>query len=386
MEMIYMDNAATTRPSEAVTDKVSSVMRDVFGNPSSKYILGVEAEAELKSAKKLIADILKCQEKEIIFTSGATESNNTAILGAVRRNARRGNHIITTALEHPSVREPFLLLEKEGFRVTFLNPDADGHIHPEDLKSALDNETIFVSVMYVHNETGALQDIDALGKVINDYDKDIIFHVDAVQALGKFRFFPAKMNIDLLSASAHKFHGPKGVGFLYVKEGTKLDPFLIGGGQQKNMRSGTENVPGIAGMAEALSNIYTDELTEKQEHLRGLREYFVNALSDMDNVKIFCPDSAKTAPHILCASFKGIKSEVLLHQLEADGVYVSSGSACSSNKPGLSFSLASMGATKEELDSIIRFSFCFDTSKEEIDKVLELLRQHVPVLRQFVRK
>lgn len=384
--MIYLDNAATTRPLDEVSDMVCETMKTVFGNPSSKHMCGVEAETVLKEAKNRIAVLLKVQEKEIIFTSGATEGNNTAILGVARRRKRSGMHIITTKLEHPSVREPFLKLEEEGFRVTYLDPDEKGLISPDDLKKALDDETTLVSVMYVHNETGALQPIEELGKVIKDHSRDICFHVDAVQAFGKLKVLPKSMNADLVTASAHKFHGPKGVGFLYIKEGVRCDPFIIGGGQQKNMRSGTENVPGIAGMAKALESMYDEGFEERIRAQYELRDYFINALDSVEDVNVFCKDSAYTAPNIISASFLGIKSEVLLHQLESDGVFVSSGSACSSNKPGLSFSLAAMGATREELDSIIRFSFSYETKKEELDRVVELLKIHVPFLRQFVRK
>lgn len=386
MREIYLDNAATTRPLDGVSDTVYDMMRTVYGNPSSKHMKGVEAESVLKNAKKYIAGLLKVQEKEIFFTSGATEGNNTAIFGAARRKAKTGDHIITTKLEHPSVREPFLRLEKEGFRVTYLDPDRNGIVSPEALREALDEETTLVSVMYVHNETGAMQQVEEIGKVIKDFNKDIYFHIDAVQAFGKLRVLPKKMNADMVTASAHKFHGPKGVGFLYVKEGTLIDSLLYGGGQQKNMRSGTENIPGIAGMQKALECIYNDAFDEEISKLYDLRDHFVNEIKGIEDTKVFCEDNTFTAPHIVSVSFKGIKSEVLLHQLESEGVYVSSGSACSSNKPGLSFSLAAMGAAKDELDSIIRFSFSFETEKDDLDRVLEMLKVNVPVLRQFVRK
>ena len=386
MQEIYLDNAATTRPFDEVSDRVCDIMKSVYGNPSSKHMKGVEAEAVLKNAKKYIAGLMKVQDKEIIFTSGATEGNNTAIFGAARRRAKSGKHIITTKLEHPSVREPFLRLENEGFRVTYLEPDNRGIVSPETVREALDDETTLISLMYVHNETGALQPVEEIGQVIKDFNKDIYFHVDAVQAFGKLRVLPGKINADMVTVSAHKFHGPKGVGFLYIKDGTLIDSLVYGGGQQKNMRSGTENIPGIAGMQMALERIYDEGFDEKIKQLYGLRDYFANGIKSIEDVKVFCEDSTFTAPHIVSASFMGIKSEVLLHQLESEGVYVSSGSACSSNKPGLSFSLAAMGATKAELDSVIRFSFSFETGKEELDRVLDLLRKNVPVLRQFVRR
>ena len=386
MKEIYLDNAATTRPFDEVSDTVCNMMKTVYGNPSSKHMKGVEAEAVLKNAKKSIAGLLKVQEKEIFFTSGATEGNNTAILGTARRRKKTGDHIITTRLEHPSVREAFLKLEDEGFRVTYLDPDKNGIVSPEDLREALDENTTLVSVMYVHNETGAVQPVEEFGKIVKEYNEKIYFHVDAVQAFGKLKVLPKKINADMVTASAHKFHGPKGIGFLYIKEGTLCDSLLYGGGQQQNMRSGTENVPGIAGMQKALECIYDDSFEDKVCRLYELRNYFVNELKAIESVKVFCEDGSFAAPHILSVSFKGIKSEVLLHQLESEGVYVSSGSACSSNKPGLSFSLAAMGASKEELDSVIRFSFCFETGKDDIDRVLGLLKENVPMLRQFVRR
>lgn len=386
MKDIYLDNAATTRPFDEVADTVCSVMKDVYGNPSSKHMKGVDAETVLKKAKKNIADILKTDEKEIFFTSGATEGNNMAVFGASRRNKRSGMHIITTMLEHPSVREPFHKLEEEGFRVTYLSPDENGIIDPSELEAALDDETILVSAMYVHNETGAIEPVEELGRIIKGYNKDICFHVDAVQAFGKLRVFPKRMNADIVTASAHKFHGPKGTGFMYIRDGSKCSPLLFGGGQQRGVRSGTENVAGIAGMSKSLELIYGESFENKINEMYSLRELLIDGINEVDDVRVFCPDSSNTAPHIVSASFKGVKSEVLLHQLESEGIFVSSGSACSSNKPGLSFSLAAMGADKAELDSIIRFSMSKDTSKADIEKTIDSLKANVPFLRQFVRR
>lgn len=381
----YLDNAATTRAAEEVVKIVSEVMLNDYGNPSSKHIKGVDAENYIKKSSEIIAKTLKCSEKEILFTSGGTESNNMAIIGAAMANRRRGNHVLVSSVEHSSVKEPFRYLEENGFRVTYLPVDGSGVVSVEALKEALDTETILVSVMLVNNEIGTIEPVEEIGRIVKAFDSEIVFHVDAIQAYGKMRIFPKKMNIDLMSVSGHKIHGPKGTGFLYVKEKTKIKPLILGGGQQRAMRSGTENVPGIAGLGKAVELIYTKDFDSRIDKMYELRDYFVSELENLEGVTVNGKYGRESAPHVVSASFDGVRAEVLLHALEDKNIYVSSGSACSSNKPGLSSTLVAVGIKQELLDSTIRFSFCFDTTKEQLDYTLGALRELLPVLRKYKR-
>lgn len=381
----YLDNSATTRCSEGAAAMVMKVMREDFGNPSSMHTKGVEAEHYIREAKDFFARNLKVDEKEIYFTSGGTESNNLALIGSAMANKRSGNHLITTSVEHASVDNPMKYLEEQGFEVTYLPVDQDGIVSLEALKEALRPETILVSVMYVNNEVGAVQPVDEIAKLVKDYDSKIIFHVDAIQAYGKYRIWPKKEGIDLLSVSGHKIHGPKGTGILYVNSKLKIHPMILGGGQQKGMRSGTENVPGIAGLAEAAKECY-ENLDEKIDRLYALKERFVKQIEELDDVKVNGRTGRDSAPHIVSVSFRDVRSEVLLHALEEKGIYVSAGSACSSNKPAVSHTLKSMGVEKDLLGSTIRFSFCFETTEEETDYCVRELRELLPMLRRYVRR
>lgn len=381
----YLDNAATTKCAPQVVETVVKVMQEDFGNPSSKHMKGVDAEKYIKEAKQNIARILKCQEKEILFTSGGTESNNMAIIGSAIANKRRGNHVIVSSVEHSSVKEPFNYLEEIGFKVTYLPVDEDGVVLLDELKNALDDDTILVSVMAVNNEIGTIEPIEQIGELVKEFNKDIVYHVDAIQGFGKMRIIPKKANIDLLSVSGHKIHGPKGVGFLYIKEKTKIKPLILGGGQQKGMRSGTENVPGVAGLSVAAGLIYDRLFDDKIKTMYELREYFIDRLQEIDDIKINGKRGNESAPHVVSVSFKDIRSEVLLHALEDRDIYVSSGSACSSNKPGLSTTLVAIGLDESLLDSTIRFSFCFETTREQLDYVIDVLKELVPVLRKYTR-
>ena len=381
----YLDNSATTRCSEGAAAMVMKVMREDFGNPSSMHTKGVEAEHYIREAKDFFAKNLKVDEKEIYFTSGGTESNNLALIGSAMANKRSGNHLITTSVEHASVDNPMKYLEEQGFEVTYLPVDQDGIVSLKALKEALRPETILVSVMYVNNEVGAVQPVDEIAKLVKDYDSKIIFHVDAIQAYGKYRIWPKKEGIDLLSVSGHKIHGPKGTGILYVNSKLKIHPMILGGGQQKGMRSGTENVPGIAGLAEAAKECY-ENLDEKIDRLYALKERFVKQIEELDDVKVNGRTGRDSAPHIVSVSFRDVRSEVLLHALEEKGIYVSAGSACSSNKPAVSHTLKSMGVEKDLLGSTIRFSFCFETTEEETDYCVRELRELLPMLRRYVRR
>ena len=382
---VYLDNSATTRAYPEVGELVYKVMCRDYGNPSSMHRKGVEAEHYVKDAKETIAKSLKVNAKEIFFTSGGTESDNLALIGVARANKRRGNHLITSSIEHPAILNTMRHLEKEeGFRVTYLPVDAAGRIRLDALKEALCEDTILVSVMYVNNEVGTVQPIEEAVQMVKAYDPQIIFHSDAVQGYGKYRIYPKRMGIDLLSASGHKIHGPKGIGFLYIGEKVKITPIVYGGEQQKNIRSGTENVPGIAGLGLASEMIYKD-LDMKVALMRELKAYFIEGLKKIDRTVIHGLTDEGSAPHIISAGIAGIRSEVLLHTLEEKGIYVSSGSACASNHPAISGVLKGIGAAQEYLDATLRFSMSEFTTKEEIDYTLETLYNCVPMLRRYTR-
>lgn len=381
---IYLDNSATTQCSEAVKNIVVKVMTEDYGNPSSMHTKGVEAERYVKEAAAAVAKTLRCQEKEIVFTSGGTESNNLAILGSAMANRRAGKHIITTAIEHPSVKNAMRFLEQEGFEITWLPVNEDGEISLSDLEAAVREDTILVSVMMVNNEMGALEPVEAAGRIIHSRNPAAIFHVDAIQAYGKFRIVPKRMNIDLLSVSGHKIHGPKGVGFLYIKDRTKIRPISFGGDQQKGMRSGTVNAPGIAGLGAAAREIY-ENFETKTERMYELKAYFADRLRTLENVKLNGKTGSESAPHIVSASFLGVRSEVLLHALEDRGIYVSAGSACSSSHPSAAGTLAAIGLDRAHQESALRFSFSVHTTKEELDAAFEALEELLPMLRKYRR-
>ncbi len=382
---VYLDNSATTRVFPEVAENMVKIMCEDYGNPSSMHNKGVESEKYIRYAKETLAKILKVSEKEIFFTSGGTESDNLAIIGCAMANHRAGKHMITTVIEHPAVLQTFAYLEKQGFQVTYLPVDRNGRIQIEDLRRAIRPDTILVSIMHTNNEIGALQPIAEAGVLIKKINPRILFHVDAVQGFGKFRIYPKKMNVDLMSVSSHKIHGPKGVGFLYVGEKVKIHPTVYGGGQQRGMRSGTENVPGVAGMARAADLMYA-RLEEDVERLYALKKRFIAGLEKLEDVKINGLTGQDSAPHIVSVSVRGIRSEVLLHALEDRGIYVSAGSACASNKPQVSATLKAIGVEKDLLDSTIRFSFSVFTTEEDIDYTLTALGEMVPMLRKYTRK
>ena len=394
MNSIYLDNSATTRTFDEVTEYMTHIMKDIYGNPSSRHTLGISAEAEVKKSLERLARIMKVDTGNILFTSGGTESDNLAIIGGAMANKREGMHLITTKTEHPAVLEPMKFLEEQGFSVTYLDAGADGRVNPDDLKASLTDETILVSIMNVNNEIGSVNDIREIGAIIKDYKPSILFHTDAVQSFGKFRINPKSCKIDMMSVSGHKIHGPKGVGILYVADKVKLHPLMLGGGQQKGLRSGTENVPGIAGIGLASELIYKG-FDEKTDKLYELKRYFIEELIKLPGVYVNgIPQNAftdeamirMTAPHIISASFDLIRAEVLLHALEAKGIYVSSGSACSSNKPSVSATLQAIGLDRKLLDSTLRFSMSHSTTREDIDTTLTVLSDELPKLRKFIRR
>ena len=349
---------------------------------------GIEAERFVETAKKKIAKTLRVSEKEIIFTSGGTESNNLAIIGAAMANRRAGNHIITTSIEHASVENPMEFLKEQGFEITYLSVDENGIISLEELEEAVTEQTILVSMMQVNNEIGAIEPVAEAVELIKKKNPDTLIHVDAIQSYGKMYIYPKKLGIDMLSVSGHKIHGPKGSGFLWVKEKTKLKPLILGGGQQRGMRSGTENVPAIAGLGEAAEEIY-ENLDEKRAHLYGLKQRFIEGIEKLEGTHVNGKTGEDSAPHIVSVSFEGIRSEVLLHSLEDRGIYVSSGSACSSNnhagKQKGSKTLRNIHLKENLLDSTLRFSFSVHTTEEEIDYALEVLGELLPVLKKYTR-
>lgn len=381
---IYLDNSATTRCFDQVAEVVKRTMLEDYGNPSSMHRKGMEAEQYLREARSVIAGNLKVQEKEIFFTSGGTESDNLAIIGAARANQRAGKHLITTKIEHPAVLNTMKYLEEEGFTVTYLPVDRDGIVQLSELEAALTEETILVSVMYVNNEIGSVQPIEEISRIVKAHNPKTLLHVDAVQAYGKYRIHPKRQGIDLLAFSGHKIHGPKGIGVLYVNEKARILPINYGGGQQKGMRSGTDNVPGIAGIAQAVKEIYTD-FDAHVDRLYELKAAFVDGVTKLEHVWVNGRTGRDSAPHVVSVSFPGIRSEVLLHALEDKGIYVSAGSACASNKPAVSETLKAIGLPKEGLDSTLRFSFSVFTTEEEIDACLQALYELVPMLRRYRR-
>lgn len=382
---VYFDNSATTRCYDAVKEIVIRTMTEDFGNPSAMHLKGVEAEKYVKDSSAKLARILKVQEKEILFTSGGTESDNLALIGAAMANKRSGNHIITTAVEHPAVGQPALFLQEQGFEVTYLPVDNRGVVKLDALEAVLRPDTILVSVMYVNNEVGAVMPVEEIGRRIREKSPKALFHVDAIQAFGKYRIYPKKMGIDLLSVSSHKIHGPKGVGFLYINEKAKLQPQILGGGQQSGMRSGTDNVPGIAGLGVAAEEIYHD-LDANVERMYSLKEHIAKGLEKIPDIRINGMALREGAPQILSISVMGVRSEVLLHSLEERGIFVSAGSACSSHKRKPSSTLTAMGMAKDQIESTVRLSFSEKNTAEEADYFLQVMGELVPVLRRYSRR
>ena len=380
----YFDNSATTRCYPEVAEIVVKTMTEDFGNPSAMHLKGVEAEKYVREAAQILAKILKVNEKEIIFTSGGTESNNLALFGGADANKRSGNHIITTSVEHAAVGQPAERLEQMGYEVTIVPVDHRGVVQLEALEKALRPDTILVSTMYVNNEVGAVMPVEEIAKLVHEKSPKALYHVDAIQAFGKYRIYPKKAGIDMLSVSSHKIHGPKGVGFLYINEKARIQPQILGGGQQAGMRSGTDNVPGIAGLGVAAKMVYTD-FDKKIEHMYQLKERLAEGFLKLPDVRLNGMEIREGAPQILSASFLGVRSEVLLHTLEEKGIYVSAGSACSSHKRKAAGTLSAMGMEAAQRESPLRFSFSEENTFEEVDYALEVIGQVLPMLRRYSR-
>lgn len=376
---VYLDNSATTRPYDRVIDLMTKCMETGYGNPSSLHRMGMEGEKTVSDARKHVADRLACREEEIIFTSGGTESNNMAIMGAAMAGMRRGKRIITSKGEHPSVLETFRYLESRGFEAVYIDIDRNGTVNLDQLREAVNDETILISIVHVNNETGTIQPVEDIAKEKGR----AVFHTDAVQSFGKIRI-PMK-DVDLLSLSGHKIHGPKGVGALYIRRGLHMPTFIHGGGQEKGLRSGTENVPAIAGLGLAAEIAGEKRLpSEGLKYVRKLNHTLLSVLQDRDiYVKVNSP--AEGLPHILNLSFPKTKGEVLLHMLEEGGVYVSTGSACSSHKRGQSHVLNAMGIPGEDIEGTLRISFSHRNTEEEVRYAGEKIAEAVTRFRSLGR-
>ena len=382
MREIYFDNAATTKVRPEVISLMDEVMGVDYGNPSSRHILGVRAENYVKTAAQQIAASLKVKPQEIVFTSGGTEGNNMALIGTALARKAYGRHIISTNIEHAAVYKPLEFLESMGFEISIIGTDSKGHIDPDELKNMIRPDTILVSIMWVNNEMGAIQDIHAIGRIIKEANPRTYFHTDAIQAYGKLILRPKEAGVDMLTVSSHKIHGPKGAGF--ISEKAHVAPIILGGGQQKDRRSGTDNFPGIAGTGLA-AELYRKEHSAIESKLLSVKDRLTDRLTELPGVTVNSERGLLSAPHVVSASFEGVRAEVLLHALEEKGIYVSSGSACSSNHPAISGTLKAIGVRPELLDSTLRFSFGIYNEPDEADICAEALSELLPQLRRFRR-
>lgn len=385
---VYLDNSATTKPYAEVVTETIKYMEDNFGNPSSLHRMGITAEKAIKTSRKSVAKSLGAYDEEIIFTSGGTESNNMALFGVANARKRRGNRIITSKIEHPAILESCRRLEATGFQIEYIDVDSKGVVNLQALESAIDDKTILISIMEVNNEIGAVQPIDEIISLKKKYEKqlgsELIFHVDAVQSYGKLPFNLKNSDIDLMSISGHKIHGPKGIGALYIRKGLSIEPYIYGGGQERSMRSGTENVPGIVGIGKATEMAFNNRI-KRLETMKIAKNYLLEGIKA--EIKDFRINSQEVGiPSILNLSFSGIRGEVLLHTLEQYDIYVSTGSACSSNRKGQSHVLKAMGLSDVEIQGAIRFSFSEFNTTTEMDYVLFNLKNTIDNMRKLNRK
>lgn len=378
---VYLDNSATTRPYDEVAQAVYDTMLNTYGNASSLHRMGKSAEDLLTECRETISSTVYGTPEELYFTSGGTESDNMAIIGYAMANRRRGTRVITQVTEHKAVLESFAYLEKQGFDVQYIGVDSSGIVDLDAMRDAIDDNTILVSLMAVNNETGAIQPIDAVSAMI-DHNR-CAFHVDAVQAYGKLPINVKKSNIDMLTLSAHKIHGPNGVGALYLRRGIRINPIIIGGQQEKALRSGTENLPGIVGFAKA-AKIRFANMDITCQRIAALKAKLAQGLAAIPGAEINSPEGSLYS--ILNVSFKGLRSEVLLHILESMGIYVSSGSACNSKKGSASYVLSAMNLGRERVDGAIRFSLSEFNTEEEIDYVCQVAAKEVPLLVQIMNR
>lgn len=377
---VYFDNSSTTKISEEVINEVVFGMKNFYGNPSSLHNLGLKSEKKLKECRELLAKSINAKENEIYFNSGGSEGNNSVLKGILKG----GSHFITTPFEHASILNIIKKLEDNKVKVTFLRIDKEGKVDLDHLRESITKDTTLVSIMHVNNEIGVIQDLEAIGTIVREKSSRAKFHVDAVQGYGKFSIDVNKMNIDFLTVSAHKFHGPKGVGFIYIKKTSTLSPLIEGGSQESGVRAGTQNIPGIMGMTLA-AKIANKNIKENYKKVFEIKDRFIEKMNFLENISINSPLSEKFSPYILNVSFKGVRGEVLLHFLEEAGIYVSTGSACSSKereKHGGSYVLKALELNKDEIQGAIRFSFSDDNNKEEVDYVIDNLNKGLKFLRR----
>lgn len=374
--IVYLDNSATTKPCELSVQYMNKALIDNWGNPSSLHTIGINAEELLFSAKEVCAKAISCRSDEIYFTSGGTESNNIAINGAVLSRAKRGNRIVTTTIEHPSVLEPIKSLEQKGFEVIYLEPEENGVISFKSLENAINKSTIFVSMMLVNNEIGSIQPVRDASNIIKSVGAPALLHCDAVQAFGKINIKISELGVDLLSFSGHKIHAPKGIGVLYKKKGVAISPLIYGGGQQDALRPGTESVPTISALEGAIRAI--PNIKEAYEQIQKLNDYAKDKLKSTGIVEFNSPSNA--LPYILNISVPGYRSETLLHFLDAKGIFVSSGSACSKGK--LSHTLSALKLDTKRIDSALRISFSRENSFDDIDKLCDALSEAAKKLKR----
>ena len=377
MNIHYLDNSATTQVCKEAADAAYQMMRENYGNPSSLHKAGIEAEAAVEKARQIIADSLSVEAKNIIFTSGGTEANNTVLFGAAQALKRRGDRIVVSAVEHSSVYESAKRLSEIGFDVRFAPVGADGVVDTDALKALLTDKTILVSVMTVNNETGSIQPIERIAKLVRKLSPEALFHTDAVQAYGKLPLKPKKLGVDLMTVTAHKLHGPKGCGALYIRDGARILPLLYGGEQQHKQRPGTESSPLIAAFGAASVAVFP-AMSRNTEHINELNAYALEKLSAIDGISINSP--ADALPYIINISVSGIRSETMLHHLESRGVYVSSSSACAKGKR--SYVLEAMGLPDDRIDSSLRISFSRYNTKEDIDALIEGLTSGIQTLQK----
>lgn len=382
--MIYFDNAATTRALPEAVEKMAHMLCEEYGNPASVSAMGLAVEKEIKKAAESIARGIHCNPDEVFFTSGGTEGDNWAIYGTAEGYKRQGRHFITTQIEHPAVKNPMKKLEEEGAEVTWLGVDRQGHISLAELEAAIRPDTVLVSIILVNNETGTVQDAAAIGKLIKEKNPQTLFHLDAVQAFGKYPIDVEKMKADLLTMSGHKIHGPKGTGMLYMRKGLKVKPLMLGGGQQKGQRPGTENGPGAAALGVAADAAFSS-LKESIEAVREVKKILLDGILAMPDTQLNGDGLDTASPYVLNVTFKGLRSEVLLHALESKGIVVSAGSACDSKKKVGSPVLTAMGLPFAEIEGAVRFSFCRHNTAEEARECLKVLEELVPFLRKYNR-
>ena len=380
---IYFDNSSTTKIYDEIVNEVSYGLREFYGNPSSLHQLGLKSEKKLRECRQIIASTINASENEIYFNGGGSEGNNLVLKGILKS----GTHLITTPFEHASVLNTIKSLEKNGVRVTTLKIDDKGRIDLKDLENSITKETVLVSIMHVNNEIGVIQDIEEISKIVRKVSSRARIHVDAVQSYGKLPIDVEKMHIDFMTVSAHKFHGPKGCGFIYIKKPNTLSPLIEGGSQESGVRAGTQNIAGIMGMALA-AKIVCENMNDNYKKVHEIKRRFIEKLKNIQNIKINSPDEDYFSPYILNVSFRGVRGEVLLHFLEESGIYVSTGSACSSKERariGGSYVLKSLGLTNDEIGGGIRFSFSDDNKLEEVDYTIENLEKGLKFLRRIKR-